>query len=225
MYIVVAGGGQVGRGLARILIERRHDVVVVERNRDVCDDLAARLGVVVVHGSATDIQVLQEAGLQKADVAVAAMPVDGDNLSFCLLAREAGVPRIMARVRDSRYHDAYRLAGATTAVNMPALFVRRLLLDIEQPELEQIATYGGGKAAIVVVTVPDHAMVNGMTVREIAENPAFPTECVLAGIFRAQNDEFIFPRGNALVHSGDRVFLAADNENVTRAAAFLRRTR
>ncbi|NOY81309.1 MAG: TrkA family potassium uptake protein [Kiritimatiellaeota bacterium] len=225
MYTVIAGGGQVGRGLARRLSERRHDVVVIERDREACEALAARLGVVTVHGSATDIDVLHDAGIEKAEVAVAAMPMDGDNLSFCLLAREAGVPQIMVRMRDARYAEAYRLAGATCTVSMPSLFVRRLLIEIEQPELEQIATYGGGKAGIVVVTIPEKSVAAGATVQEIAGRSEFPEKCVVAGIFRPATDEFIFPRGNAQVLAGDRVFLAADSENVTQAAAFLRRVR
>lgn len=225
MYTVIAGGGQIGQGLARRLSERRHDVVVIEHDRDTCESLAARLGVVTVHGNATDIDVLHDAGIEKAEVAVAAMPMDGGNLSFCLLAREAKVPRVMARMRDARYAEAYRLAGATCTVSMPSLFVRRLLFEIEQPDIEQIATYGGGKAGIVVVTVPDKAAVNGMTVQEIARSREFPKECVVAGIFRPAGDEFIFPRGDARVLTGDRVFLAADSENVTQAAAFLRKTK
>ncbi len=225
MYVVIAGGGQVGRGLARRLQERRHDVVVIERDRDACESLAAHLGVVAIHGSATDIDALHEAGIEKAEVAVAAMPVDGDNLSFCLLAREAKVRQIMARIRDARYAEAYRLAGATCAVNMPSLFVRRMLIEIEQPELEQIATYGGGKAGIVVVAIPEKARVAGQSIKEITGHSDFPEECVVAGIFRPVGDEFIFPRGSARIHSGDRVFLAADPENVTRAALFLQKTK
>jgi len=131
----------------------------------------------------------------------------------------------MARMRDARYADAYRLAGASCAVSMPSLFVRRMLFEIEQPELEQIATYGGGKAGIVVVTIPDKAMVGGQTVQEIAGHREFPEQCVVAGIFRPTGDEFIFPRGTAHVQVGDRVFLAAGSENVTQAAAFLMRVK
>ena len=70
MYIVIAGGGLVGRDLAQALVAARHDVVVVEIDRAVCEHIYAKIGAVSINGNATSIDVLEDAGLNKADVAV-----------------------------------------------------------------------------------------------------------------------------------------------------------
>lgn len=224
MYVLIAGGGVVGSGLAARLVENRHDVVVVERDRALCEELAVRLGVQAVHGSATTIETLEEAGIAKADVAVAATPNDADNLAFALLAHNFRVPRIIARMRNPRYETAYRMAGVTRTLNVGDLFVNQLVLEIEQPALRHVASFGRGQASIVVATIPERAAVHGKTVREITQDKHFPAECVIAGIYRAEGEQFIFPRGPVALQSGDQVFLAADTDQLRRAAEILQRT-
>jgi len=222
MYVVIAGGGVIGGNLASQLVANRHDVVVIERDEAICERIAARTGVLAIRGAATNIDLLEDAGIEKADVAVAAMPRDGDNLAFCLLCRNFKVPRIFSRMRNPRYEEAYRLAGVLHTINVPDLFVTQLVLEIEQPKLRQVATFGRGKgAAIVVASIPERARVNGMTVQQIAGNEGFPADCIIAGIFREGDDEFMIPRGHITVSSGDQVFLAASATAVRKAAKFL----
>lgn len=225
MYVVIAGGGVLGQSLASKLIENRHDVVVVERDRSVCETIAARVGALAIHGTATDIDTLEEAGLRKAVVAVGATPNDGDNLAFCVIAKNFGVPRVFARMMNPRYEEAYDAAGVDRCVNMSQLWVSQLALEIEHPTLRQVATFGRGKAAIVVATIPVNAHVHAKTVEEIARGKGFPEECVMAGIFRPETEEFVIPRGRIEVRAGDQVFLAADTDTVRQAAGFLQRTK
>ena len=74
-----------------------------------------------------------------------------------------------------------------------------------------------------MVTVPDEARVHEKTV--IAHDKGSPKDCVIAGIFREDVEKFVFPRGQGSVRSGDHVFLAADTDNVRKAAQFLHRTK
>ena len=225
MYVVIGGGGAVGGSLARMLVANRHDVVVIEREQKICESIAAGVGALTLHGIATNIEILEQAGIQKADVAVAALPVDGDNLAFALLARNFGVPRIIARMRNARYEDVYKLAGVTRTINVADLFVQQLVLEIEQPKLRHVASFGRGKGAIVVAAIPDDAIVDGSTVQQIAANSDFPDDCNIAGIFRESTEEFIIPRGPIIVRAGDRIFLAASSASVRCAARFFQKTK
>ena len=224
MYIVIAGAGLVGYGLAERLLGARHDVVIVDKEKSVCERLASRLGVRAHHGLATNIDILEQAGMAKADVAVGTMRIDADNLAFALLAKSFGVPRVIARMRNPRYESAYKTANVTTTIHVADVFVNQLVLDIEEPHLRQVATFGAGKAAIVVDNIPEKALAATKTVSEIAADPGFPTECVITGIYRPQTQAFIIPRGSAQILAGDQVFLVAEHENLRKASRFLRRT-
>ena len=224
MYVIIAGGGLLGQGLAAKLVEGRHDVVLIEKDRAVCERLSASMGALVIHGNATSIEILEEAGVKKADVAVGALRIDADNLAFSVLTRNFGVARVIARMRNPKYEGAYRFAGVSRVLNVGELLVPRLVLEIEQPALRHLVTFGEGEACIVVVTIPDGALVDGQTVGQITQDKDFPADCVIAGIYRQDPKDFVFPRGPAEIRSGDQVFLAAHSATVREASRFLMRT-
>src|SRR5260221_6890737 len=92
MYVVVAGGGHMGTHLVSRLVAEGHDTVAIDVNPEVSRRIFAEQGVVAVTGSATDVGILDQAGLRPADAAIAMTRRDSDNLSFFLLARHYRVP-------------------------------------------------------------------------------------------------------------------------------------
>jgi len=223
VYIIIAGAGLVGGSLAGRLADAHHDVVVIDSDKAVCEQLATSIGALVLHGSATDIAVLEEAGISKAEVAVSTMRNDADNLAFALLAKSFEVPRVIARMRNPRYESAYKKAGVAATSHIVDVFVNQLLLEIDEPHLRQIAVFGAGNASIVVDSIPEGAAVSGMSVSEIAADPTFPSECVITGIYRRETSDFVIPRGSAEVREGDRVFLVAARADLRKASRFLHR--
>ena len=100
MRVVVTGGGAIGRHLSADLVERGHDVTLIEQHRSVVDRLREEIpDVKVMLGDACEPRILEEAHLSDADVVVAATGDDEDNLVTSLLAKqEFAVPRVLARV-------------------------------------------------------------------------------------------------------------------------------
>ena len=221
MRVVIAGAGRVGQGLAERLVRNKHDVVIVDSDREVCEQVYAEIGVGAIHGSATSISVLEDAELHKADCAVSLMRNDSDNLCFAVLANSLGVPRIVVRMRDPKYQEAYQLAGATKIISIIDLFVSRLLLEIEEPTLTELAPLGAGRASIFMLRIPESSPAAGKTIEEIARNPEFPDQSVIAGIYRPDGEEFIIPRGQAAIKAGDQVFLVANTEDIRKASRCL----
>jgi len=140
------------------------------------------------------------------------------------MARNYKVPRIIVRMRDPRYEAAYKVAGVTRALDIGKMFVNQLLQEIELPSVHEVATFGQGKASIAVVVLPEGSVVDGKTVREVAQDHRFPEECIIAGIFRETGEQFIIPRGAVKLRAGDQLFLAADSANVRKAAQYLQAT-
>ena len=221
MYIVIAGAGLVGRGLAKQLVKARHDVVVIDKDRDVCERVTSHLGAMALAGSATSMDILKQAGLDRADVAVCTMRADADNLAFALLAKSFGVDRVIARLRSPAYESAYKLAGVNPTVHVANVFATQVLLEIEEPHLRLVHSFGAGRVSIVVDTVPEDAAAGGKTVSEIAAAADFPDDCVITGIYRPAIQKFIVPRGQVEVLAGDRVFLVAEHRILRRASKCL----
>ncbi len=222
MYILIAGGGIVGSNMTKNLV-KNHDVVVIDIDRQVCEDIYSRFGAVSVHGSATKVNVLKDAGIEKCDVAVAVMQNDADNLAFTVLAKDFGVDKILVRMRDPEYESAYRKAGATTVGSIMELMVEKFVIDIEEPRVRKVASLGNGRAEISIITLPEDSPCTGKKVQEIVNSTGFPEDIVIAGIYDKKEDKLHIPRGGQKIHAGDQVFLVATEENMHRAADYLMR--
>ncbi len=221
MYIIIAGAGIVGGELARRLIENKHDVVVVDQDKESCDKLYSDTGVVAITGSTASIDVLNEAGIRKADVVVAATPSDADNLVCTILAKSLGVERIVVRMRNPAYENAYELAGVDSLVRLTDLIVNEMMMEVEQPRIRRITTIGGGKANIFAVSVPQGAKVAGKSVQDVAESPEFPSQCIFIAVYSPGTEEFSIPRGQRVINEGDELFLISPAEDIKKAVDFL----
>ncbi len=144
MYIIIAGAGMVGGDLARTLLQNKHDVVIIDHNKETCDKIYSELGVIAINGNAARIEILYEAGIEKADVVIAATGSDVDNLACAILAKSLGVPQIIVRMRNPAYEKAYRLAGANSVLRVTDLMINEMMIEIEQPDVRRILTIGGG---------------------------------------------------------------------------------
>lgn len=222
MYIVVAGGGMVGGVLVRRLLDNKHDVVLIEQSKSICDKLYAESGVVAINGGATSIETLNEAGIQKADVVVAATGSDADNLACAILAKSFSVPRIIVRMRHPDYKNAYRVAGVDSIIRVTDLMVNQMMMEIENPEVRRITSIGGGRADIFVVVVPEHAKVTGKSIKDIVGSRHFPPQCVFIAIYNQETEELSIPRCDQIINEGDELFLVSKVEDIGKAVDFLR---
>jgi trk system potassium uptake protein TrkA len=221
MYIIIAGGGTIGQPLTKMLVENNHDVVVIDKDANVCETVYAETGALTIHGNATDLRILEQAGAAKADVIVCLMYSSADNIACSLLAKSLGIPRIIGRLRFPSYEEAYKLAGVTSIVRMADLLINQIMMEIEQPKVRKITSVGGGMADIYAVMIPQKARSVGMSIKDIAQHADFPTECVFMGIYRETENEFFIPRGNHILQEGDNIFLVSKSQYIKAATNFL----
>jgi len=214
MYVVVAGAGVLGHAVASSLVEHGHDVVVVDRDQTVCDQIYAELGATVLCGDATDLHVLEEAGARRADVTLALMHRDPDNIACALLARTLGVGQVIARMRDTGYEASYKAAGVTHVVRATAVLRNQILAHLEHPKVSDLLSLRGDRVHIFSVDVPLDALVVGAYVREIAGMPGFPRKCLLLGLLRAAGEGIEILRGGDSIGAGDTVLAIADAADI-----------
>lgn len=216
MYIIVAGAGHVGQRVTRNLIDRGHDVIVLDNDPEVCDRVSMSTGANVICGDASKIDVLEKSRIDKADVCLGLIGEDSANLAFTILSSSFGVPNILVRTRDPSYRKAYLEAGADRAINTVDVYMDSFMFEIEHPSIERVADLGAGEASIVIIEIPEDSPVKGMRIAEIIMEEDFPKNCVFAGIFR--EGEFTVPRGNEKIEAEDRVFLSGDSFSIRKAA-------
>ena len=118
MYVVIAGAGKVGWNLARELIAKGHEVTVIESERSRYLTVEQELEHAIQYGDATELWVLERAGINRADLTIAVTGDDEDNLLICQIAKEKYLcARIIARVNNPRNRPYFELLGIQPVVS------------------------------------------------------------------------------------------------------------
>ena len=129
MYIIIAGGGKVGRYLTETLVNRGHEVLLIEKERYKVEQYTEQFGGIVVQGDACEAQVLADAGIARADALIAVTGDDEDNLVCCQVAkRKFKVGRVIARINNPKNERIFKALGIDATVS----HTRALLEMIEQ---------------------------------------------------------------------------------------------
>jgi trk system potassium uptake protein TrkA len=214
MYVLVAGGGHMGTHLVTRLAAEGHDTAVIDLDREVTERIFAEHGIVVFTGSATDLAVLDQAGLKRADVAVAMMGKDEANLAFCLLARYFGVPRVLARMLNPQYEVPYRLVGATKIHSEADILVGSFLTSIEYPQIGALMPVGKAELVVFELKLPAGSPVAGRTIADIVKDPGFPRPSLFIGVETSTGLDVA--AGNTVVEGGSTVLMAARRPDLPR---------
>lgn len=202
MYVVIAGGGRIGRYIAADLADRHHDVTVIERLASRCEQLVAESDVLVIEGDAADVRYLEQAHVDRADAFVATTHEDDDNLVSCQLAKiEFGVPRAIARVNTPKNVEIFERLGIE-AVSSTRLISQLLEQEFSVGDLIHLTTLKGGTVNIVEVRVPGEANGTEPPPRRI-QDLDLPDEAVIVALFRG--DRTVIPRGETEIRAGDEV--------------------
>jgi trk system potassium uptake protein TrkA len=224
MYIVIAGGGLMGLSLAEQLVAHKHDVLVIDPDPAVCEYAQIEIGTMVHVGSATSTKTLEAVGLRRADLVVAMMRNDSDNLAFILLAKSYGVERRLVRMREKPFEQAYLLAGATAICSSVDPLIDQLMVNIEFPEIKAMMRIGARDIDVFEVTVPQDATVAGMCVEAIAQTMPLPPTCNFVAVENVHGTMEI-ARGQTVVPGGTNVILLAKEVDLELVIRLLTRTR
>jgi trk system potassium uptake protein TrkA len=175
---------------------------------------------VTIAGDATTAEVLDDASIGRMEIVVAMLRRDADNLAVSLLARSAGVERVMVRMRDNAYRSVYAKAGIDRVLSETDLITGAVTTAIEHDAIRHAMLIGDGAAIAFELTIPAGSVGAGRTVMELAARPDFPQSGVFAALYR-EGGGVEAPRGSSVVDAGTTVLLVAQREDVRRAITAL----
>ena len=215
MYIIVAGGGKVGHYLTRALLDARHEVLLLEKDKARADYLQQDLGEAVTRGDACEVRTMREVGMQRADVVVATTGDDEDNLVVCQMAKlRFNVPRTISRVNNPQNEDIFQTLGIDATVSSTKIIFNLIEQQIETGEVILLAPLQRGNIEIVEVDLGPDSPVVGKRVGQVS----LPEDALVISIVR--DGHALLPNIDVQFKEGDSVIalVTAEKEPELRAA-------
>ena len=201
MYIIVVGGGKVGANLMRSLIAMGHEVTLIEQRRDRFERLEQEFEHRVQPGDATELFVLEQAGITRPpDILVAATGDDEDNIIICQLAREKyGVPKVVARVNDPRNQEHFDLLGIAPTVCATSSLLALVEHEVPEHGLVHLLELRKENLEIVEVQIDARSPCLGKALSRVP----LPDGAQLIAVVR--DGEAHLGDGELMLESGDQV--------------------
>ncbi|MFV0266203.1 MAG: Trk system potassium transporter TrkA [Draconibacterium sp.] len=206
MKVVIAGAGEVGTHLARMLSKEDHDIVLLDDSQERLSKISSEVDLMTVIGSAHSFSDLKKADLAKADLFIAVTPFEERNVLACAMAKYLGVSRTIARINNQEYlQEKYRTKlndmGINELIYPESLAAKEIVASVKQTVTRQMIEFSNGKLLLLGIKVRDNAPILNKTFEELA----IEHQHLLVVAIKRDN-ETIIPNGHDSIQNDDVVF-------------------
>ena len=204
-YVIIVGAGKVGWNLARELLDKEHEVTLIENNRNRYLTVEQDLEHNVQYGDASELWVLERAGVSRADMVIAVTGDDEDNMLICQVAKEKYlVDRIIARVNNPRNKQWFELLGIKPVVSATDLILRLIEHEVPEYGLVHLLDLPEQKLEIIELLLPDDSRAAGSRVGDLE----MPEGSLLISVLR-EGKGFV-PNAETVLEPGDEILAVLD---------------
>lgn len=214
MKIVVVGNGKVGNTLAGQLSLEGHDIVVIDKNINALKKSESDLDVIFIEGNGVSYPVQKDAGVDTADLLIAATSADEVNILCCLVAKKLGAKNTIARIRNPEYSDQlYYLEkdlGLSMSINPELAAAKEISRILQFPSVSKIDSFAGGKVELIELKIAENSPIAGMQIKDfkIKSLPRF----LICAVDR--EGEVYIPTGSFEIQTGDKIFVAVESHQI-----------
>lgn len=217
MKVLIIGGGKVGYYLTKILMEHGHYPTIIEKDKKVCTKIANDLDIPIHCADGTEIEALEDAGIEKMDALISVSGKDEDNLIACQLAKELfRTRRTIARVNNPKNKLIMQRLGIDIAVSVTDSIVHLVERELDTSMIKQLVSLQSGEATISEILLPDDYRLHGKKLRELD----LPQDAIIISISR--KSEMMIPRGDTAIYSGDKILIMAKNTMLHKLKSILK---
>ena len=214
MKIVIIGSGKLGKTLAEQLTKENHEITIIDENASRLQDTVDRLDIMGVHGNGATVPVLEEAGVDDADLVIAATAEDELNLLACLIAKRVGARNTIARVRNPEYIDVISLIkedlGLSMSINPEMACAHEMARILKFPAMITIDTFAKGRVEILQFKITEKSPLAGIQLKDISKYKKRILVCAVE-----RNEEEIYsPSGNFTIQTGDKISIVGDSSHI-----------
>ncbi|AEH07430.1 potassium channel family protein [Methanothermococcus okinawensis] len=207
MYIIIAGMGRVGHILAKSL-SGKHDLVLIEKDKKVCETIASEVDALVINGDCTSIKTLENAGIDNADMFIAVTGRQEINLISSLLAKNYQIPKTIARVSEPEYKEVFEKLNVDVVISPELVAANYIEKLINRPGIVDLAIVGRGDAEIFELIIDSKSKVANKCIKELGKNKNY----LIIAVY--EENELKIPDGETELKPNDRIIILAKKDAV-----------
>jgi trk system potassium uptake protein TrkA len=205
MYIIIVGAGKVGWNLGRELLEKGHEVTLIDNDRERFMTVEQELEHNVQYGDASELWVLERAGISRADLVIAVTGDDEDNMLICQVAKDKYlVDRVIARVNNPRNRQWFELLGIKPNVSATNLILRLIEHEVPEYGLVHLLDLPEERLEIIEMLLSDNSPAAGQRVGDLN----LPEGSLLISVLR-EGRGFV-PGPDTVLEAGDEILAVLD---------------
>ena len=218
MKIIIAGAGEVGFHLAKLLSFESQDITLIDTHRDSLSYADTHLDIRVVRGDATSIKVLENSNVIDTDLVIAVTSSETTNITVCVLAKQLGAKRTIARISNTEFIDrkdevGFTKFGIDELISPESLAANEIELLLNQSAFNDTYEFEGGALTMIGLHLNRTNSFIDKTVKEVAS--VFPNlKYVPIAMQRYGTQYTIIPRGDTQFKEGDQVYFITTKEGV-----------
>lgn len=218
MKIVIAGAGEVGFHLAKLLSYEAQEITLVDTHKDSLNYASGHLDIKVLRGDATSVAVLKEAKVDDADMVIGVTASETTNITLCLLAKQLGCKRTIARISNTEFIDnkeviRFEELGIDELISPEELAASEIQLLLNQSAFSDSYEFEEGLLTMAGMFLPKNAPFVGKMVKEAAN--IFPELHFMPIALRRKGTQYtLIPRGDTVFKEGDQVYFITSAEGV-----------
>lgn len=208
MRIIIAGAGDVGFYLAKMLISEFHDIVMIDKNPKKIQYVESHLDAMTIEGSATSLQVLHDAGIRKADLLVAVTSNEDTNIACAILGKKLGAEKAIARISNVEFlsekgKNELMQMGIDSVISPEGLAAKEIVRLINRAAVSESFDFSDGKLSMVGISLGEKAEILEKSLMELGvEFPDNKFICVAI----QRGSETLIPRGDTRFKLNDHAF-------------------
>lgn len=215
MYIIIVGAGGIGVQLTKLLLEdKNHNIVVIEEDKEQCEEIARKYDVVAINADTTQEETLDESEVKKADVLVATTDDDATNLMVCSLAKNKGVKHLISVVNQEESKPMFIEKIVKMVRNPDIVMAEHLFKSIKHPNVEEYMNVGI-HAEIFRLAIHQDSKLSGKNIAQIS----LPKKSLIVAVER--DNKLIIPTEDVNIFSGDKITVLAHKSQVDKAIELL----
>ncbi|MGW9685512.1 Trk system potassium transporter TrkA [Flagellimonas sp. 2504JD1-5] len=218
MKIIIAGAGEVGFHLAKLLSYEAQDITLIDTDKESLSYADNHLDIRVLRGDATSIEVLRDARVESSALVIGVTASETTNLTLCMLAKQLGCKRTIARISNTEFMDNRELIkfdelGIDELISPEELAATEIQLLLNQSAFNDTYEFEEGLLTMIGVFLPKSAPFVGKMVKEAAK--IFPELHFMPIALQRMGTQYtLIPRGDTVFKEGDQVYFITSDEGV-----------